>query len=293
MTFFSNDFKKILTHGGTFHADEVFATAWLIYSINLDSSKVERTFRISEEDLNDPNVLVYDIGGKDHAANNNFDHHMKGGVMRASGIPFSSFGLVFDAFPMKGMTEFVEEIIRHKIVYPIDIIDNGVGEKGELPEYSLSQVVSSFNSLDGKNNDLCFGEAVRFAIDLLNREIALAKKQERDISGVLNSEIIEGKILVMDECYAGWQKTVLNEFSENMLYAIYPGLRGGYMIQCVPAEEGSFVTRKPFPIELAGLRDAELQEKCGVKDAMFIHPGRFIGGAESVAGCLAMARLAL
>jgi len=294
MIFSSNDFKKVITHGGTFHADEVFATAWLMYSTGLDSLEVERTFKISEEDLENPDVLIYDIGGKYSPVNNNFDHHMKDGVMRASGIPFSSFGLVYDAFPKKGMSEAVEETIRQKLVYPIDVIDNGIGEKGELPEYSLSQVISLYNPLDGRTGvDDCFREAVELAHMILLKEIDLAEKQERDVSGVLNSKIVEGRILMMDECYAGWQKTVLENFSEQFLYCIYPGLRGGYIIQCIPVKEGSFDTRKSLPTKWAGLRDSELRDISGVEDATFVHPGRFIGGAETVAGCLAMAKSAI
>jgi len=287
--------RKILTHGGTFHGDEVFATAWLIYSIGIDLKMVERTFQVSDEDIKNPDVLVYDIGGDWKQTLNVYDHHQGGeGLMRASGIPFASFGMVFDDFPKSDMSDFVEDVIRQKLVYPIDFLDNGLGETGVDPSYSLTAVISSFNPLDGRTDvDDCFQKAVRFAYDLLLREIALAEKQEKDFNGVINSEFIDGKIIVMPECYTGWQRVMINEFSDEFLYAIYPGLRGGYMLQCIPKEIDSFETRKSLPKDWWGLRDSELQEKCGIEDAMFVHPNGFIGGAESVEGCLKMASLAI
>ena len=54
-----------VTHSGTMHADEVFATAFL--DLYLKDIKVCRTLNINE--IENENVIIYDIGrGK-------FDHH--------------------------------------------------------------------------------------------------------------------------------------------------------------------------------------------------------------------------
>ncbi len=59
----------VLTHSGTFHADEVLAT--VILEKVLGDITVCRTFKVPEQLANDS--IVYDIGfGK-------YDHHQKGG----------------------------------------------------------------------------------------------------------------------------------------------------------------------------------------------------------------------
>ncbi|MCE9517420.1 MYG1 family protein [Candidatus Nomurabacteria bacterium] len=94
MSFFTK--KKILvTHNGTFHADDVFATATL--SLLLDGNiKVIRT--------RDPKIIasadyVYDVGGEYNLYKNLFDHHQKGGAgKRENGIPYAAFGLVWKSY---------------------------------------------------------------------------------------------------------------------------------------------------------------------------------------------------
>ena len=67
---------KYVTHSGTMHADEVFATAFLeLYKHDID---LLRTSSINADDY--PDLLIYDIGrGK-------FDHHMNYAPVRENGI---------------------------------------------------------------------------------------------------------------------------------------------------------------------------------------------------------------
>lgn len=66
---------KIVTHGGAFHADELLAIATFKLFTGMDNIPVERVFKVLEDDLQNPNVLVLDIGGDFHHWSNNFDHH--------------------------------------------------------------------------------------------------------------------------------------------------------------------------------------------------------------------------
>ena len=78
-----------ITHGGIFHADEVFGT--IILSKVMDNIVLARTFKVPEDIADD--VIVYDIGGGD------FDHHQLGGNgTRADGIPYASCGLPHHVF---------------------------------------------------------------------------------------------------------------------------------------------------------------------------------------------------
>ena len=66
--------EKVITHGGIFHADEVFAIA-LIHEVYGNDIPVERTRTISAEDFGNPNVWIVDVGGQFDTTLNNLDHH--------------------------------------------------------------------------------------------------------------------------------------------------------------------------------------------------------------------------
>ena len=73
-----NNYKeaKFITHSGVFHADDVFATAFLdLYFSNIS------VIRLDSVPLDiDNDVIIYDIGkGK-------FDHHRKDAIVRENGM---------------------------------------------------------------------------------------------------------------------------------------------------------------------------------------------------------------
>ena len=93
ITFVKNiEEANCITHSGTFHADDVFATAFL--ELYLNDIKIFRTNMINSEEI-DKNVLVYDVG------RGIFDHHQIGALKRENGITYSSFGLLFKEFGKK------------------------------------------------------------------------------------------------------------------------------------------------------------------------------------------------
>ena len=77
-------------------------------------------------------------------------------------------------------------------------------------------------------------------------------------------------------------------------YVLYPD-RGSksWRIQAVPAESGSFLSRKPLKEAWRGLRDNELAVLTGIKDIRFVHHTGFIGGAQTYESVLKMAILCL
>ena len=61
-----------ITHPGAAHADDVLSAAYLIATGRVDT--IERRSPTPEE-LSDPDVIVFDIGGQFDQVLNNFDHH--------------------------------------------------------------------------------------------------------------------------------------------------------------------------------------------------------------------------
>lgn len=284
--------KTIVTHNGNFHADDVFSIAAL-KSIFPDFNLV-RTRDLSVIAQAD---IVIDVGGEYNPDAGRFDHHQRGGAgARENGIPYSSFGLIWQKYGVEicqGSQE-VANSVDAGLVSTIDAIDCGHVE-GVSQGISLSQTISMFNPTwqEESDFDACFDEAVAFASRVLTRFIASA-------SGGINSKSIVAKAIenaadprvIVLEKYTPW-KTTVHTLSKEALYVIYPSGSGPFRIQTVPVELGAFEDRKPLPKSWSGLADKALQDVTGIDDAMFCHNGLFIAGAQSFESVMKMAAIAL
>jgi len=281
----------IATHNGNFHADDVFSIAALknIYP----SFKLVRT---RDLELIAKADIVLDVGGEYDADAGRFDHHQRGGAgERDNGIPYSSFGLIWQKYGLEicDGNQKVANAVDAGLVSTIDADDCGYGERAE--GISLSRTISMFNPSwqEEPDFDAGFDEAVEFASRLLTRFIASAKGGISAKSIVTKAiEDAEDPRVIVLEKYIPWKKTVLKQ-SEEALFMLYPSQTGQWRIQAVPVEQGSFENRKQLPKKWAGLSGAELVEATGIDDAMFCHNGLFIAGAESFESTMKMATMAL
>ena len=282
----------IATHSGNFHADDVFSIAAL-KSI-LPPFKLIRTRDLGLIAKVD---IVVDVGGEYNPDTGRFDHHQRGGAGgRENGIPYSSFGLVWQKNGLalcKGNRE-VANAVDAGLVSTIDAIDCGHVE-GVAKGISLSHTISMFNPTWQEDSDFdhCFDQAVGFASQLLLRFIATAE-------GGLNAKAIVAKAIdnaqdprvILLEKYTPWKKTV-HALSDQALFMVYPSLSGQWMLQTVPVEPGSFEDRKSLPKAWAGLSDQAFKDLIDIDDAMFCHNGLFIAGAASFASIMKMAAISL
>ena len=284
--------KTIVTHNGNFHADDVFSIAALksIFS----SIKLIRT---RDLELIGKADIVVDVGGEYDVDTDRFDHHQRGGAgERENGIPYSSFGLIWQKYGLEICqgNKDVAKAVDKGLVSTIDAIDCGHVE-GIYEGISLSQTIGMFNPTwqeDG-HVDECFDEAVDFASRILARFIASAN------GGISAKEIVakaiecaeDPRVIVLEK-YTPWKRTV-HALSEEALYVVYPSQTGQWRIQTVPVELGSFEDRKSLPKQWAGLSDNALQKVTDIDDAMFCHNGLFIAGAESFESTMKMASIAL
>jgi uncharacterized UPF0160 family protein len=282
----------IATHNGNFHADDVFSIAALknvFPSFNLVRTRDLEV--IGQADL------VIDVGGIYDPETGRFDHHQRGGAgERENGIPYSSFGLVWQKYGLEicGGNQDIANSVDSGLVSTIDAIDCGY-VKGVSEGISLSQSISMFNPTwqEESHFDTCFDEAVEFASRILTRFIASA-------SGGISAKAIVAKAIenaedprvIVLEQYTPWKRTV-HALSEDALYMVYPSNSGDWRIQTVPVEPGSFEDRKSLPKPWAGLSNKELQDATNLEDAMFCHNGLFIAGAASFESTMKMATMAL
>ena len=281
----------IATHNGNFHADDVFSIAALKHVF--PSFKLVRT---RDLDVIAKADIVLDVGGEYDADAGRFDHHQRGGAgERENGIPYSSFGLIWQKYGLEicDGNQKVANAIDAGLVSTIDADDCGYGERAE--GISLSRTISIFNPSwqEESDFDAGFNEAVEFASRLLTRFIASANGgiSAKSIVSKAIEDAEDPRVIVLEK-YIPWKKTILKQ-SEEALYVLYPSQTGQWRIQTVPVEQGSFDNRKPLPKKWAGLSGAELKEATGIDDAMFCHNGLFIAGAESFESTMKMAAIAL
>lgn len=282
----------IATHNGSFHADDVFAVAALKQLF--PSAKIIRTRDLNVIATAD---IVLDVGGVYNADQGRFDHHQRGGAgSRGNGIPFSSFGLMWQKYGLEicaGNQEVADSLDKN-LVSAIDAIDCG-HVKGPITGVSLSQTISMFNPTweEEPDFDACFDEAIAFASRVLARFIAAANGGVNAKSLVADAIRKAGdpRVVILEQ-YTPWKTTVLN-LSQDALFVVYPSETGAWRVQTVPIELGSFEDRKKLPAPWAGLSDKDLQNITGLDDAMFCHNGLFIAGCASFENTLKMAKMAL
>ncbi len=284
--------KTIVTHSGNFHADDVFSIAAL--KCIFPSFKLIRTRDTAVIGTAD---IVVDVGGEYDPEAGRFDHHQRGGAgERDNGVPYSSFGLIWQKYGLticQGSQE-VADAVDANLVSTIDAIDCGHVE-GVYNGVSLSHTISMFNPTwqEGSDFDGCFDEAVDFAARVLIRFIASANggisARSMVANAIANAE--DPRVIVLAQ-YIPW-KTAVHALSKEALYMVYPSESGQWRIQAVPVELGSFEDKKPLPQRWAGLSGQALKDVTGIEDAMFCHNGLFIAGAESFESTMKMASIAL
>ena len=179
--------KTIATHNGKFHADDVFSIAAL--KNIFPAFKLVRT---RDLELIGEADIVIDVGGEYDPDTGRFDHHQRGGAgERENGIPYSSFGLIWQKYGLEicqGNQE-IADAVDAGLVSTIDAVDCGHVE-GVAQGISLSQTISMFNPTWEEDSDLdaCFDEAVAFALRILTRFIASA-------AGGINAKDIVAKAI--------------------------------------------------------------------------------------------------
>jgi uncharacterized UPF0160 family protein len=294
-----SDMLKAATHSGTFHADDVFAFAML---------KAATAGRIVLTRTRDAALLasadvVFDVGGVFDRGIGRYDHHMRDGPKRPTGEPFSSAGLVWGDFGEAAVRTLVPAAapetlgkiaakVDAGLVRDVDLMDNGA--MTPTPGH-VSTVVEAFNvtfAESDREETEAFLHAVGMASTVLARVCvqAHAAVSAGQIVAAAARAAADPRILVLDT-RVPWEDAVFDLGLDRLLYVVRPA-GDAWTCGAVPPERGSFDQRRPLPDPWAGLRDAAFAGASGVSDATFCHPARFVCGARSRDGAVALARLA-
>jgi len=292
---------KIITHGGNFHPDEIFAVATLKIVFGNDL-KVVRTRDVSVINSKAPEDIVLDVGFVYDAEKNLFDHHQPGGAgNRENGLPYASFGLIWKHFGEKVVgSKRGAGNIEEKLVLPIDAGDNGIDTfqkanknfKPYLIEGALISFLPTWKEKDA-SVDEAFLKAVDFAKTILEREIIKAQAFIDGESEVEKAyaQAEDKRIIILNNTYS-W-RDVIGKYPEPLFVIMNDGVQTTWAVSAVKKDGVSFQSRKLFPESWAGKTGGELAKATGVSDANFCHNGRFIVVANSREGALKLAQLAV
>lgn len=249
---------KAFTHGGKFHADDVFSSALLLY-INPEIV-ISRGNKVPE----DFDGIVFDIG------RGRYDHHQKDSRVRENGVPYAAFGLLWEELGKEILGEELAEKFDEAFVQPLDNNDN-TGEKNEL-----ATLIGNFNPpWDAKGgSDEAFFQAVSVAGMILENKFERYRgnaRADQRVEQVLEEHNPKDRILVLPE-FIPCQKALAET---EIAFVIFPSNRGGYCIQ-PQKREYSMNYKCSFPSQWLGLEGEELVKETGLSSAVFCHKGGFL-----------------
>lgn len=286
---------KYITHSGTMHADEVFATAFL--SLYKGEINLFRTSEVNPDDY--PEAIIYDVGrGK-------YDHHQEGRKVRENGIPYCSLGLLWNEFGRdflrKRNVEYLEEVfmdLDKDFIEGIDAIDNGIFQKVDstYKMRNLCDIIKLFNpSFDSDEKESTqFLKAVDVAVKIFEEELlsVIGRIKAKKILETKIPKAIEKHYLELDK-FMPYEESIYTLDTEKQIYfVVFPSNRGGYAAKTIYNSSDDHISRVDFPEEWAG-HGKELAQISGVEGATFCHLGRFIVSATTKEAIIKLVEIAI
>jgi uncharacterized UPF0160 family protein len=316
--------KRIGTHNGRFHCDDVLACFMLQLTDEFKDSEIIRTR--DENVLKTLDVLV-DVGGVYDPKTHRYDHHQRDFFQTLDDnhkTKLSSAGLIYKHFgkqiisKLLNVDEKSRDIIYDRVyehfIEALDAIDNGISQYPTeiTPNYvittDLSHRVSYLNpqwNEPSSSNDV----DARFcqAMEMAGREFIHAVEYHGKV-WLPARQLVEhairhrfevdqsGEIIVLSQ-FCPWKEHVAQLEKElkcetAIKYVLFPD-NDQWKVQCVPVRPSSFETRLPLPEPWRGKRELELSTLVGIEGCIFVHSTGFIGGHKAKEGALQMARNAL
>ena len=212
-------FRVGITHSDRFHCDDVFSTAFL--KILCPDITIFRKRKIEEELFNDPEVIIYDVGGGE------FDHHGQDKELRPDGIPYASFGKLWRKYgSYVAESPKSAEIIDNTFVKWIDNTDNG-----GTPN-PLTTSISAFNPIWDSNDseEEKFFEAVDIAKIILKNVIEKKNAEVRADAYVNEMARIQRNGIVVLDHFVPFG----NGINPDIYFIMYPDKhRNNIIMDCV------------------------------------------------------------
>lgn len=305
----NKEVKKLVTHNGSFHTDDIFATATLMLLLDKRGESYE-VVRTRDSEIIKTGDYVYDVGGEYNVENNRFDHHQMGGAgKRENGIEYSSFGLIWKHFGLElcDGDKDVWTVIDNKIASPVDADDNGQDIIGSLNfadigPYAGSQPFMIFSptwkETDSNTYEIFTREANNFK-RVLDREIKVAKDEtegrrliKADYDKAEDKRIVE----LSNSGYSRYlYQDTLSRLGD-IIYIVYKSEHSDtWKVEAISKNPATHESRKLFPLSWRGAMadDGKLIKETGVSDAEFCHRNGFLLTVGSREGAIKLAQIAV
>jgi uncharacterized UPF0160 family protein len=264
--------RQLVTHNGSFHADEVAAVALLHLYGMIDYLELD-LIRTREIEIINQADIVLDVGGIHDPANLRFDHHqIKNGEI-------STAGLVWDW--LKQQTGEMNGEIEN-LINAIDKHDCGVAK---MPDFSFAQIIGSYNHsdlFDESKQQVAFNDAVKIAITFIG-SLMIKQQQLIQTTKIIEDSMVRRignhKILVLKEYAPNWPALVHGggQYASITHVIWYVKEKNGWCVQIPAVKENSFVLAHPRLV--------------ADDNAIFIHQNGFFGVYASKEAILNMLRL--
>ena len=253
-------------HAGEFHADDAACVALLQLVYGMENVSVRREFKVESTDGFD---FVLDIGQVDEVSDNlvRLDHHPASGKQEDKGvlttvkdgsgvdvsIPHCAFTKLAQLVLADESQEVREELMQ-TVLIPLAMQDNGIEVAGFTPRAFPFGFVHAFNGAWDEDGSPAaqydrFMQAVAIVRQVLER-IIVRTRSKFAAAEIVNAAISDSKdgVVVLPR-FAPWQDYVLvaNDGNPTWKLVIFPSNRGGFMLQVVPKETGSFTSWVSIP----------------------------------------------
>lgn len=282
--------RSLGTHDGTFHADEVTASALLFVFNRIDRDKIVRTRDLT---LLDECEYVCDVGGIYDPSRNRFDHHQVDyqGELSSAGM------VLLDLKEKKSIDEKLYDFLNRALIWGVDAHDNGrvVIEPGTC---TFSQVITNFvppiYDAPAEIVQEAFFQAFDFTVGHLQRLIARYHYVEECRDSVAKAMKLGNQSLIFDRAMP-WMDVFFDMGGERhaALFIVMPSGSHWKVRGIPPNSKDRMKVRLLLPEAWAGLMDDELRSVSGIKGAIFCHKGRFISVWETKEAALQALRQAL
>lgn len=275
----------VVTHSGPFHADEVFACALLRVFLGegLELVRTRDPVIIAQADI------AIDVGGEYDPARGRFDHHQK-----SYPGSLSSAGMVLSWLEQMGKVGLRSAAqLRADWVDHIDAVDTGRRSPvAGVPCISTIVAVLAEQASSPAEFDARFLDAVAMCEGVLRGFRVHEQRSEEAIAAVVaameQARATGSRILTLDRYYK-WKRPYFEHGGAGHPsdYVLFPDESGRWQLLGIPPEAGDRGTKRPLPVEWAGLVDAALSDVVGVPGARFCHKNRFLAVFDSEAAARA------
>uniref|UniRef100_A0A3Q3LYS5 Myg1 exonuclease n=1 Tax=Mastacembelus armatus TaxID=205130 RepID=A0A3Q3LYS5_9TELE len=268
--------KKIGTHNGTFHCDEVLACFLLLKLPQYKDAEIIRTrdpAQLAECDI------VVDVGGEFDPKRHRYDHHQRTFAENFHSLypekpwvtKLSSAGLVYAHFGRQLLAQLTQlkeddrqlEVLYDKLyenfVEEVDAVDNGISQYDGEARYTISSTLSARVShlnprWNSKSQDT--EEGFRKAMKMVGEEfmdrLDFYQSSWLPARAVVEEAVKErhkvdpsGEIVLFSQCGCPWKEHLFSLEKELQVetpikFVLYEDQNGHWRVQCVPVGLNTF-----------------------------------------------------